>query len=66
MDAKEGELKKAVRNTEQMLSKKGDAEGIDPYAEVSRLADLGMRVEEIGKRVNLPKGEIELVLGLKR
>ncbi len=66
VEAKEGELKKVVRNTEQILSKTGDAEVVDPYAEVSRLADLGMRVEEIAKRVNLPKGEIELVLGLKR
>jgi len=66
MDTKEGRLKKAVRQTEQILSEKGGAEGTDAYAEASRLADLGLEIEEIAKRVRLPKGEIEVVLGLKR
>jgi len=30
------------------------------------IADLGLDVEEIARRVELPKGEIELILGLKR
>ncbi len=66
MDTKEGRLKKAVQKTEQILSEKGGAEGTDAYAEASRLADLGLKIEEIAKRVRLPKGEIEVVLGLKR
>jgi hypothetical protein len=66
MDAKEEKLTKAARQTEELLSKRHIPEVLDKYTEVSRLADLGMKAEDIARRVKLPKGEIELVLGLRR
>lgn len=66
MDAKEEKLTKAARQTEELLSKRQIPEVLDKYTEVSRLADLGMKAEDIARRVKLPKGEIELVLGLRR
>lgn len=36
------------------------------YEEASKLVDEGYEIEDIVKRVGLPKGEVELILGLKR
>lgn len=66
MDAKEGRLKEAIRKTDELLPKAEDPGLTDKYAEVTRLADQGMKAEKISKQVKLPKGEIELILGLKR
>lgn len=51
--------RKCIRDSE--ISEPGDR-----YGEVKRLADMGLDKEEIFERVGLPKGEIELVLKLKR
>jgi hypothetical protein len=37
----------------------------DPYDHVRRLAEMGLDKEEIFKRVDMPKGEIELILKLQ-
>lgn len=39
---------------------------VDLYGEVARLADLSVSVEEISKRVGLPRAEIDLIVNLKR
>lgn len=38
----------------------------DQYDEAARLADLGTGMEKICEQVNLPRGEVELVLNLKK
>lgn len=38
----------------------------DKYAEAARLAEEGVSPEEIARIVNLPRGEVELILDLKK
>jgi len=66
MDTKERQMARTIREAEQTIQKSDDFGHTHKYSEVSRLADLGLDVEEIARRVELPKGEIELILGLKR
>jgi len=66
MDTGEERMSEAIREAERITLKSGDFDRTGTYSEVSRLADLGLDVDEIAGRVKLPKGEIELILGLKR
>ena len=66
MDNREGQIARVIREAERIIPGSGDSEKADRYHEVSRLADLGLTTDEIAARVRVPKGEIELILGLKR
>lgn len=66
IDTRERRLAKAIREAEKMHMESENSEKAGSYSEVSRLAELGLDADEIAGRVRLPKGEIELILGLKR
>jgi hypothetical protein len=66
IDTRERRLAKAIREAERMHMESENSEKAGSYSEVSRLAELGLNADEIAGRVRLPKGEIELILGLKR
>ena len=66
IDSRERRLAKAIREAEKMRIESENSEKAGSYSEVSRLAELGLDADEIAGRVRLPKGEIELILGLKR
>lgn len=38
----------------------------DRYKEASRLAEKGFSIDEIVQRVGIPRGEVQLIMGLKR
>lgn len=44
----------------------GDIPNPDRYGEVSRLARLGFTIKEISKQLRMPKGEVELVITLRK
>ena len=52
------------KNIEQL--KPSTPDSINRYSEAVRLAKTGLSVEEIASRVNIPIGEIELVLSLRK
>jgi hypothetical protein len=66
MDLKERQMTQTIREAECVTKKPDDLDRTTEYGEVSRLADLGLTADEIATRLKLPRGEIELVLGLKR
>ena len=66
LDARERRMTEAIQQAERVVQKSERLDVTRKYKEVSRLADLGVSAEEIASRVKLPKGEIELILGLKR
>ena len=66
MDNREGQIVRVIREAERIIPNSGDSDKADRYREVSRLAELGLTTDEIAARVQVPKGEIELILGLKR
>jgi hypothetical protein len=66
MDTREKRLAKVIRQAQGIALRAEDSDRAGAYSEVSRLADLGLNADEIAGRVRLPKGEIELVLGLKK
>ena len=66
LDKKEKRVIKVVQEAKSVLLSSEATEGSRKYREVSRLADMGLSAEEIATRVKLPKGEIELILGLKQ
>jgi len=39
---------------------------VDKYSEVLRLAELGMKTKKISEKLNIPKGEIELLIKLRK
>ena len=43
-----------------------DEQSPGPYANVEKLADLGLSAGEISKKVSIPKSEIELIVRLKK
>lgn len=53
----------SLKNSEKKLYKTGT---VDKYAEVVRLAELGMKTKKISEKVNIPKGEIELLIKLNK
>jgi len=66
MDVREKRITEAIRGDERTILRSENSDPAGKYKEVSRLADMGLDAEEIARRVKLPKGEIELILGLKR
>jgi hypothetical protein len=66
LDTKEKRVIKVVREAQSVLLRSENTEASSKYSEVSRLADMGLSAEEIARRVKLPKGEIQLILGLKQ
>jgi len=66
LDTREKRMAEAIRKVDSVVLKSESHELTEKYKEVSRLADHGLSADEIGGRVKLPKGEIELILGLKR
>ena len=66
MDVREKRITETIRGDERTILRSDSSDTASKYKEVSRLADMGLDADEIAKRVKLPKGEIELILGLKR
>lgn len=66
LDKREKRMAEAIREAERTILKEENSDISGKYGEVSRLADLGLGAGEIAARVELPKGEIDLILGLKR
>ncbi len=60
-----GHLIEKVINVKAMDEVAGDIFA-DPYDEISRLADIGMGVQKISKKVGVPWGEVELYLKLNK
>jgi hypothetical protein len=60
-----GHLLEKVINTKAMDEVQGDISA-DPYDEISRLADTGLGVQKISKKVGVPLGEVELYLKLNK
>jgi len=45
---------------------KADSFSEEPYREILSLARKGLKEEEISQQLNLPEGEIDLILNLSR
>ncbi len=65
MMMEKGHLLKKIINLKAMDEVQGDI-SLDPYDEISRLADIGMGVQKISKKVGVPWGEVELYLKLNK
>ena len=75
LDRKKEEMDRSMEKAEKFLhGLKGitdrdvvtaDAEQ-DKYQQVLSLSQKGLSIDEIGKRVELPRGEVELILDLKK
>ena len=73
-EAKREELNRSIQEANQSLSgfiklisgnhKNSDMDN-DKYAQAMKLADKGFSADEIAKKIQLPTGEVELLLGLK-
>lgn len=61
MTMEKGHLLKKVINLKAMDEVQGDI-FLDPYEEISRLADIGLGVQKISKKVGVPRGEVEMYL----
>lgn len=56
-----------LKALDEALPPKGtETAHFDRYKEASKLAEQGHGIEEIVKRVGLPKGEVQLIVGLKK
>lgn len=66
MDTREKRMAGAIREAERIEIELEHSDRTRMYGEVSRLAERGLSEDEIARRVKLPRGEIELILGLKR
>ncbi|MBW2056207.1 MAG: DUF2802 domain-containing protein [Deltaproteobacteria bacterium] len=66
MDSQEKRIVEAIRRAEKLTLELEHSDISGMYREVSRLGNLGLDADEIAKRVKLPRGEIDLILGLKR
>ena len=56
-----------LKALDEALPPKGtETAHFDRYKEASKLADQGHGIEEIVRRVGLPKGEVQLIVGLKK
>lgn len=70
LDAKRSELQLYLERIDNLLKAMDESmpsEGLhspDRYKEASKLAEAGYGLDEIVKRVGLPKGEVQLILGL--
>lgn len=74
LDARKAELEGYLERIDGLLKMLDeavpDAEVVpgesDKYREASRLAEEGHSIDEIVERVGLPKGEVQLIVGLKK
>jgi hypothetical protein len=66
LDTREKRMMGAIREAESIIVKPENTDMDEKYSKVSRLADRGLDADEIAERVDLPRGEIDLILGLKR
>lgn len=71
LEQKQEELQKEAEKTEALIIKLKDQqepapqkEAPDKYKEAARLAKTGLNVKEISKQLDLPRGEVELILDL--
>lgn len=76
LETKQAELQNEVKKAESVLKKINNPLEInqnkenhiitrkDKYIEVANLAKSGLNTEEISRRLDLPKGEVELILDL--
>lgn len=76
IEKKQEEIQQEVKNAEEVLDKiKNQLETTsnkknpfqsnkNKYSEAAKLAKTGLNVEEISKQLDLPKGEVELILDL--
>lgn len=64
--AVEPESEPEIEDSPPAVEEEKEAEEEDKYAEAARLAEEGVPPDEIARRVNLPKGEVELILDLKK
>lgn len=56
-----------LKALDEALPPKGtETAHFDRYKEASKLAEQGHGIDEIVKRVGLPKGEVQLIVGLKK
>lgn len=56
-----------LKAIDEALPPKGtETAHFDRYKEASKLAEQGCGIDEIVKRVGLPKGEVQLIVGLKK
>lgn len=56
-----------LKALDEALPPKGtETAHFDRYKEASKLAEQGHSIDEIVKRVGLPKGEVQLIVGLKK
>jgi len=60
-----GQVRRHFQKRNQKDLRSDDSVG-DQYAEVEKLANLGLGSNEIFERVKIPKGEIELIINLKK
>lgn len=65
MMIEKGYLLEKIINVKAIDEMPGDISE-DPYDEISRLADIGLGVEKISKKVGVPIGEVELYLKLNK
>ena len=68
LELKKMEIERSTNKAEGVLLKlEGSDDGVnDKYRQVSKMADEGLNVTEISEKVNLPKGEVQLILDLRK
>lgn len=75
LEIKKKEIDRSTRDADMVLLKLEEAVGgsrnagdgvYDKYRQAARMADEGLSVSEISERANLPKGEVELILDLRK
>ncbi|MFH1624661.1 MAG: DUF2802 domain-containing protein [Pseudomonadota bacterium] len=75
LESKKGEIDTSIKEAERSLTRLGriiegnlaeDEINHDKYQRASKLAREGLSADEIAERVKLPKGEVELILDLKK
>ena len=60
------ELKSEVMRMQENSDKKGDKNAGNKYNKAIQLAEMGLNPEEISRQSQIPLGEIELLLSLRR
>ncbi len=55
-----------LRYPQALAEKEGKTQPMDPYEEARWLAEMGMSIQGIAERVDLPRCEIELIIDLCR
>jgi hypothetical protein len=66
MDDREKRLSEVIQEAEGLSARSHEVDRVGAYQEVARLADMGLTRDEIEGKVKLPKGEIQLILELRK